>query len=104
MNLETTQPWCGEGGRVRASYRSTWLGWTDPQTGERLTVRMSGEGDFISELVSEGFEPIDEPGPPEPRSGACQSSAASSGKASSRRFTSLVFAAQRPATGNRRAG
>jgi hypothetical protein len=104
MNRETTHPWCGEDGRVRASYRSTWLGWTDPQTGDQLMVRMSGASDFISELVSEGFEPLDEPGPSDPRSGACRTTDVPAATTSTRRFGSLVFAAQDPATGNRRAG
>lgn len=43
-------------GAVRARFRSAWLGWTDPHTGERLTVRMDGDSDFVSELVSDGFE------------------------------------------------
>lgn len=43
-------------GTVRARFRSAWLGWTDPHTGERLTVRMDGDAELVSELVSEGFE------------------------------------------------
>jgi hypothetical protein len=31
------------------------LGWTDPETGERLAIEMQGSGDFLSELLALGF-------------------------------------------------
>jgi hypothetical protein len=45
-----------EKSKVRAHYRSAWLGWTDPVSGERLEVRVSGGEQLLPELVSLGFE------------------------------------------------
>ncbi len=42
--------------RVRAEFRSAWLGWTDPVSGERLEVRMSGGEELLPELRDLGFE------------------------------------------------
>ena len=46
-------------GALRGAFRSVLLGWTDPVSGERLTVRMRGERGLIDSLGSHGFEVLD---------------------------------------------
>jgi hypothetical protein len=31
------------------------LGWTDPETGDELSLAMRGSGDFLSQLLEHGF-------------------------------------------------
>jgi len=31
------------------------LGWTDPETGDELSIVMRGSGDFLSQLLEHGF-------------------------------------------------
>ncbi len=38
------------------SFRSVLLGWTDPETGDRLSVRMDGSRSLVSQLQEQGFE------------------------------------------------
>lgn len=47
-------------GAVRARFRSAWLGWTDPESGERLAVRLSGSSELMPELFAQGFELLPE--------------------------------------------
>ncbi|MCK6447552.1 MAG: hypothetical protein L6Q99_14265 [Planctomycetes bacterium] len=94
-------------GAVRARFRSAWLGWTDPHTGERLTVRMDGDSDFVSELVSDGFEllrsaPI---GESELDGTACESAPCGEVEPTvARHFASPAVEAEVRFTGKRRAG
>lgn len=46
-------------GAVRGSFRSVLLGWTDPVSGERLTLRMRGEDGLLDSLAPLGFEVLD---------------------------------------------
>lgn len=55
-------------GAVRARFRSAWLGWTDPESGERLAVRLSGSGELMPELFAQGFELLPESRAGEPLS------------------------------------
>ena len=110
MNRETVQPWSGDEPHVRASFRSTWLCWTDPHSGERLTVRMNGDTDYVSELVSEGFELLAGPDA-EVETGAeldgpadCKQSAPAPRAPAVRRFASVAVDAPHGRSGNRRAG
>lgn len=41
------------------SFRSVRMGWTDPETGERLTVDMRGSGLRADALQPLGFEVLD---------------------------------------------
>ena len=43
-------------GELRGAFRSVLLGWTDPVSGERLTVRMRGDRGMIDSLGTHGFE------------------------------------------------
>lgn len=43
-------------GHVRHAFRSLILGWTDPESGDQLTVDVRGGGEFARELRSSGFE------------------------------------------------
>lgn len=45
-----------EHAEVRARFRSACLGWTDPESGDRLTVRVDGAEELVPELVAQGFE------------------------------------------------
>lgn len=60
-------------GAVRGSFRSVLLGWTDPVSGDRLTVRMRGEDGLLASLTPLGFEELGMDGgpwgqgPPRPR-------------------------------------
>lgn len=45
-----------EPAEVRARFRSACLGWTDPESGDRLTVRVNGAEELVPELVAQGFE------------------------------------------------
>jgi hypothetical protein len=40
----------------RRAFRSALLGWTDPESGEQLTVTVRGSEDFLSRLEPVGFE------------------------------------------------
>ena len=42
---------------VRA-FRSALLGWTDPESGDRLTVTVRGSEAFLADLEPLGFEPL----------------------------------------------
>lgn len=90
----------GEAVCVRASFRSTWLGWTDPYTGEQLTVRMDGGTDFVSELVSEGFELLTSRDSAEEEARERENETAQG----VRRFVSPAVAAEVQRAGNRRVG
>lgn len=46
-------------GALRGAFRSVLLGWTDPVSGERLTVRMRGEGGLLESLAPLGFEVLE---------------------------------------------
>jgi len=41
-------------GRVRASFRSVLLGWTDEESGDRLTVQLRGSERFLGDLTPLG--------------------------------------------------
>jgi len=43
-------------GELRGSFRSVLLGWTDPVSGESLTLRMRGEDGLADSLARLGFE------------------------------------------------
>lgn len=43
-------------GAVRGAFRSAKLGWTDPQSGERLTLELDGGDGLIESLEPLGFE------------------------------------------------
>lgn len=45
-------------GELRGRVRSARLAWTDPQSGERLTVDLQGSDGFLRSLEQRGFEPI----------------------------------------------
>ena len=51
-------------GAVRGSFRSVLLGWTDPVSGDRLTVRMRGEDGLLASLTPLGFEELGVDGGP----------------------------------------
>ena len=50
-------------GAVRGAFRSVHLGWTDPVTGEHLTVETQADSGFLRALESKGFERIAQGGP-----------------------------------------
>ena len=47
------------GSPLRAG-RTTRLGWTDPETGDRLTISIQGSESFLQELRALGFELLGE--------------------------------------------
>src|SRR5262245_51720600 len=47
---EAKRGWNEVTGAVRGSFRSVLLGWTDPVSGDRLTVRMRGEDGLLASL------------------------------------------------------
>ena len=66
-------------GAVRGRFRSALLGWTDPESGERLTVDLHGSDSFLQALERMGFEHL--------------ADAAASGRAQERSFGSPGAAA-----------
>lgn len=36
----------------------TFLGWTDPETGDELGIAMHGSGEFLSQLLALGFSDL----------------------------------------------
>ena len=50
---------------MRGRFRSVRLGWTDPESGERLTVDVRGAASFLPDLEPLGFEILRECGNPE---------------------------------------
>ncbi len=54
----------GDPGLGARRFRSVLLGWTDPETGDRLSVRMDGSRSLVSRLERDGFEVLttEEPG------------------------------------------
>ncbi len=61
---EAKRGWNEVTGAVRGSFRSVLLGWTDPVSGERLTVRMRGEDGLLASLTPLGFEELGVDGGP----------------------------------------
>ncbi len=59
-------------GEVRGSFRSAKLGWTDPQSGERLTLRLDAQDGLIETLEPLGFELLDRGQEQEPLADARQ--------------------------------
>jgi hypothetical protein len=54
--LTTPERACaGETARAASPAAPLLLGWTDPETGERLAIALHGGGDFLSELLALGF-------------------------------------------------
>jgi hypothetical protein len=49
------------------AFRSALLGWTDPESGEQLTVKVRGSEDFLRRLEPIGFERLQ--GEAEPETG-----------------------------------
>jgi hypothetical protein len=45
-----------EPARSLRAFRSALLGWTDPESGEQLTVKVRGSEDFLRRLEPIGFE------------------------------------------------
>jgi hypothetical protein len=46
-------------GELRGHVRSARLAWTDPESGDRLTVDLHGSEGFLRSLERQGFEPIE---------------------------------------------
>lgn len=47
-------------GEFKRRFRSLMLGWTDPDSGDRLTARVRGGAELIDELESLGFEILED--------------------------------------------
>jgi hypothetical protein len=47
-------------GALRGAFRSLRLGWTDPVSGERLTIDADGDSSFFESLEPLGFERVGE--------------------------------------------
>jgi hypothetical protein len=67
---EARRGWNEVKGAVRGSFRSVLLGWTDPISGDRLTVRMRGEDGLLASLTPLGFEELGVDGGPWGQDGA----------------------------------